>query len=66
MPASASHRRKAIELLSESHAAAWGLLSACSEIDICLRTLKRCRKAFEGDGDGYDRRKWSSRLASKD
>ena len=41
-----------------------GLLSSCSEIGICLRTLKRWRKAFLGDGGGNDRRKGSHRLVS--
>jgi len=54
---SAAHRRKAIELISEAHAAGAGLLSACNEIGICLRTLKRWRKAFLGDAVGHDRRK---------
>ena len=54
---SAAHRRKAIELISEAHAAGVGLVSACSEIGICLRTLKRWRKAVIGDGVGQDRRK---------
>jgi len=40
---SAAHRRKAIELISEAHTAGAGLVSACSEIGICLRTLKRWR-----------------------
>jgi putative transposase len=61
---SAVHRRKAIELISEAHTAGAGLVSACSEIGICLRTLKRCRKALIGDGDGHDRRKGSPRLVS--
>jgi len=30
--------------------------------DICLRTLKRWRKSFLGDGDEVDRRKRSARL----
>ena len=59
---SAAHRRKAIELISEAHAAGAGLVSACSEIGICLRTLKRWRKALIGDGAGHDRRKGSPRL----
>ena len=59
---SVAHRRKAIELIGEAHAAGAGLVSACGEIGICLRTLKRWRKAFCGDGDGKDRRKGSSRL----
>jgi transposase InsO family protein/transposase-like protein len=61
---SAAHRRKAIELISEAHAAGAGLLSACGEIGICLRTLKRWRKALIGDGGGHDRRKGSPRLVS--
>ncbi len=58
---SAAHRRKAIELISEAHAAGAGLVSACSEIGICLRTLKRWLKAMIGDGVGHDRRKGSRR-----
>jgi len=61
---SAAPRREAIELISEAHAAGAGLLSACGEIGICLRTLKRWRKAFLGDGGGHDRRKGSPRLVS--
>jgi transposase InsO family protein len=61
---SAVHRRKAIELIGEAHAAGAGLVSACGEIGICLRTLKRWRKAFLGDGGGNDRRKGSHRLVS--
>jgi len=37
------------------------LVKACSEIGICLRTLKRWRKALIGDGIG-ERRKGSQRL----
>ena len=59
---SAVQRRKVIELIGEANAAGAGLVSACSEIGICLRTLKRWRKAFGGDGDGKDRRKGSPRL----
>jgi transposase-like protein len=59
---SAAHRRKAIELIGEAHAAGAGLVRACAEIGICLRTLKRWRKAFLGDCDGHDRRKGSPRL----
>ena len=55
------HRRKAIELISEANAADAGLVSACAEIGICLRTLKRWRKALIGDGGGVDRRKGSDR-----
>ena len=61
---SAAHRLKAIELISEAHAPGAGLLSACGEIGICLRTLKRWRKALSGDGDGQDHRKGSPRLVS--
>ena len=59
---SAAQRLKAIELISEAHAAGAGLISACSEIGICLRTLKRWRKAVMGDGGKHDRRKGSQRL----
>jgi len=59
---SAAHRRKAIELISEAQSAGAGLVSACGEIGICLRTLKRWRKASADDGDGHDRRKGSPRL----
>ena len=54
-------RRKAIELIGEAKATVARLVRACSVISICLRTLKRWRKAFLGDGDGKDRRKVSSR-----
>jgi putative transposase len=53
-----------IELIGEAHAAGAGLVSACGEIGICLRTLKRWRKACLGDGEGRDRRKGSHRRAS--
>jgi hypothetical protein len=53
-----------IELIGEANVAGAGLVSACSEIGICLRTLKRWRKAFLGDGDGMDRRKGSPRLVA--
>jgi putative transposase len=56
------HRRKVIELIGEANAAGAGLVRACGVIGICLRTLKRWRKAFLGDGDGVDRRKGSTRL----
>ena len=59
---SAAHRQKAIELISEANAAGAALVPACCEIGISLRTLKRWRKAFGGDGDGVDRRKGSDRL----
>ena len=61
---SVAHRRKAIELISEAHAAGAGLVRACCEIGISLRTLKRWRKACLGDGGGHDRRKESPRLVS--
>ena len=61
---SAAHRQKAIELISEANAAGAGLVSACREIGICLRTLKRWRRQFAGDGDGVDRRHGSHRLVS--
>ena len=54
---SAAHRRKVIKLIGEANAAGAGLVRACGEIGIWLRTLKRWRKAFLGDGDGKDRRK---------
>ncbi|MCX5944085.1 MAG: helix-turn-helix domain-containing protein, partial [Cyanobacteria bacterium] len=56
------HRRKVIELIGEANAAGVGLLRACGVTCICLRTLKRWRKTFLGDGDGVDRRKGSARL----
>ena len=56
------HRRKVIELIGEANAAGAGLVRACGVIGICLRTLKRWRKALMGDGDGGDRRKGSARL----
>jgi transposase-like protein len=62
---SSAHRRKAIELISEAHAAGAGLVRACSEIGICLRTLKRWRRAFAGDRDGNDRRKGAPRLVTR-
>jgi len=37
---------------------------ACGVIGICLRTLKRWRKALMGDGDGKDRRKGRARLVA--
>ena len=61
---SAPHRRKAIELINKAHASGAGLVRACGEIGICLRTHKRWRKAFVRDGDGVDRRKGSPRLVS--
>lgn len=53
-----------VELIGEANVAGAGLVSACREIGICLRTLKRWRKAFGGDGDGMDRRKGSPRLVA--
>ncbi len=61
---SAAHRRNAIELINEAHAAGAGLMSACGEIGICLRTLKCWCKPLTGDGVGNDRRKGSHRLVS--
>ena len=49
-----------IELIGEANAAGAGLVRACGVIGICLRTLKRWRKDFLGDGDGKDRRKGSA------
>jgi transposase InsO family protein len=54
----------AIELISEANAAGASLVSACCELGLSLRTLKRWRRAFMGDGDGVDRRKGSPRLVS--
>jgi len=53
-----------MKLIGEAYAAGAGLLSACGEIGICLRTFKRWRKAFLGDGDGHDVRKGIHRLVS--
>jgi hypothetical protein len=39
-------------------------VSACCQLGLSLRTLKRWRRAFMGDGDGVDRRKGSPRLVS--
>jgi len=60
----AVHRRKGIELIGEAHAAGAGLVRTCSEIDICLRTLKRWRGPFAGDHDGHDRHKGAHSLVS--
>jgi putative transposase len=60
----AAHRRKAIELITEAHTADAGLVSACSEIGMCLRNLKLERKALIGGGDSHDRRKRSPRLVT--
>jgi transposase InsO family protein len=57
----AAHRQKAIELIGEAKASGATLTAACGEIGISLRTLKRWRKAFLGDGDGEDRRRGSPR-----
>jgi hypothetical protein len=46
----------------EANDAGASLVSACGVTGICLRTLKRWRKAFLGDGDGKERPKASSRL----
>ena len=54
----------AIALIVEANAAGARLVSACCELGISLRTLKRWRRAFGGDGDGEDRRKGSPRLVS--
>jgi len=54
----------AIELISEANAAGPSLVSACCELGLSLRTLKRWRRGFMGDGDGVDRRKGSPRLVS--
>jgi transposase InsO family protein len=54
----------AIELIVGANAAGARLVSACCELGISLRTVKRWRRAFGGDGDGEDRRKGSSRLVS--
>jgi transposase-like protein len=54
----------AIALIVEANAAGARLVRACFELGISLRTLKRWRRAFGGDGDGEDRRKGSSRLVS--
>ena len=53
-----------VELIGEANAADAGLVSACREIGICLRTLKRWGKSLVGDGDGKDDRKGSPRLVS--
>jgi putative transposase len=64
MLTSAAHRRRAIDLISEAYSAGAGLVRACCEIGISLRTIKRWRKACLGDGDGRDRRQGSLRLLS--
>jgi len=61
---SATHRGKAVELIGEVHIAGAGLVSACGEIGICLRNLKRWRKACLGNGGGHNRRKGSHRLVT--
>jgi hypothetical protein len=55
---------EAIELIGEANAAGASLVSACYEIGISLRTLKRWWRAFLCDGDGEARRKGSPRLGS--
>ena len=52
----------AIELIVEANAAGARLVRACCELGISLRTLKRWRRAFGGDGDGEDRCQMSIRL----
>ncbi len=52
-----------MELVGEAHAAGAGLLSACGEIGICLRSLKRWLQTFLDDGDGDHRRKGNHLLA---
>ena len=42
----APHRQKTIERIGETNADRAVLVSACREIGICLRTLKRWRNAF--------------------
>ena len=54
-------RRKAIELLTEANTAGASLFSACRELGISLRTLKRWRCEFKSDGSGEDGRKGSPR-----
>jgi transposase len=54
----------AIELIVAANAAGARLVSACCELGISLRTVKRWRRAFGGDGNDADRRKGSSRLVS--
>jgi transposase InsO family protein len=50
-----------MELICEAYAAGAALISACGEIGMCLRMLKRWRKVLIGDGGGHDRRKGSPR-----
>lgn len=61
----ALHLRKAIELISEAKVAGARLVSACGEIGIYLRTLKRWRKNLISDVGGHDRRKGIQHLVSK-
>ena len=56
------HWGLAIGLIGEANADGAGLVSACGEIGSSLRTLKRWRRAFVGDGDGKYRRQVSPRL----
>lgn len=53
-----------IELIGAGHTARAGLVRACSEIGICMRTLKGWWKALIGDSDDLDRRKGSPSLVS--
>ena len=61
---SAANRQKAIELIGEAKASGATLSAPCGEIGISLRTRKRWRKAFLGDGNGEDRRRGSPRHVS--
>ena len=51
-------------MINEAHAAGAGLVNACGEIGISLRTLKRWRQRILGDGGGEDRRQGSRRHVS--
>lgn len=50
-----------IELITEANTAGASLFSACRELGISLRTLKRWRCEFKSDRSGEDGRKGSSR-----
>ncbi len=55
-----AHAEELTELdraIGEANTAGASLVSACGEIGICLRTLKRWRRALLGDGDGSGRMK---------
>ena len=54
-------RRKANELLTEANTAGAIVFSACRELGISLRTLKRWRCEFKSDGSGEDGLKGSPR-----